>query len=51
MTASPLVLSVGPASSSIEEVLSFSAPNTAFPAVANPKTVYLCVFALLAPLR
>ncbi|WP_437980187.1 DUF1552 domain-containing protein [Sorangium sp. So ce117] len=38
--ASPLVLSVGPSSSSIKEVLSFSAPNTAFPAVVNPKTVY-----------
>ncbi|WP_437635527.1 DUF1552 domain-containing protein [Sorangium sp. So ce854] len=38
--ASPLVLSVGPSSTSIKEVLSFSAPNTAFPAVVNPKTVY-----------
>jgi len=36
----PLVLSVGAASTSIKEVLSFSAPNTAFPAVVNPTTVY-----------
>jgi hypothetical protein len=38
--ASPLVLSVGSSSTSIKEVLSFSAPNTAFPAVVNPKTLY-----------
>lgn len=38
--ASPLVLSVGSASTNIKEVVSFSGPNTAFPAVANPKTVY-----------
>jgi hypothetical protein len=38
--AAPLVLSVGAASTNIKEVVSFSAPNTAFPAVVNPKTVY-----------
>lgn len=38
--AQPLVLSVGAASTKIKEVLSFSAPNTAFPANVNPKTVY-----------
>lgn len=38
--ASPLVLSVGTASTNIKEVVSFSAPNTPFPAVVNPKTVY-----------
>jgi len=37
---SPLVLSVGAASTKIKEVLSFSAPNTAFPANVNPQTVY-----------
>jgi hypothetical protein len=36
----PLVLSVGAASTKIKEVLSFSAPNTAFPAIVNPQTVY-----------
>ncbi|MFZ5896067.1 MAG: DUF1552 domain-containing protein [Myxococcota bacterium] len=36
----PLVLSVGAASTSIKEVLSFSGPNTAFPAIVNPTTVY-----------
>jgi len=36
----PLVLSVGAASTKIKEVLSFSAPNTAFPANVNPQTVY-----------
>jgi len=36
----PLVLGVGAASSSIKEVLSFSAPETAFPANVNPQTVY-----------
>src|SRR6185312_14980610 len=36
----PLVLSVGAASTSIKEVLSFSAANTAFPATVNPTTVY-----------
>ncbi|MEI9942488.1 MAG: DUF1552 domain-containing protein [Pseudomonadota bacterium] len=38
--ATPLVLSVGAASTKIKEVLSFSAPNTAFPANVNPQTVY-----------
>jgi hypothetical protein len=38
--AAPLVLSVGAASTSIKEVLSFSAANTAFPATVNPTTVY-----------
>lgn len=38
--ASPLVLGVGAASTSIKEILSFSAPNTAFPANVNPQTVY-----------
>jgi Protein of unknown function (DUF1552) len=37
---SPLVLSVGAASTKIKEILSFSAPNTAFPANVNPQTVY-----------
>src|SRR5688572_30191599 len=36
----PLVLSVGAASTSIKEVLSFSAPTTPFPANVNPLTVY-----------
>lgn len=36
----PLVLSVGAASTSIKEILSFSAPGTAFPAIVNPTTVY-----------
>jgi hypothetical protein len=36
----PLVLGVGAASTSIKEVLSFSGPNTAFPANTNPQTVY-----------
>jgi len=38
--ATPLVLSVGAASTKIKEVLSFSGPNTAFPANVNPQTVY-----------
>jgi len=38
--ASPLVLSVGAASTQIKEVVSFSAPGTAFPATVNPLTVY-----------
>lgn len=38
--ASPLVLGVGAASTSIKEVLSFSGPETAFPANTNPQTVY-----------
>src|SRR6478609_430528 len=38
--STPLVLSVGAASTKIKEVLSFSAPNTAFPANVNPQTVY-----------
>jgi hypothetical protein len=37
---SPLVLSVGAASTSIKEILSFSAAGTAFPAIVNPTTVY-----------
>ena len=37
---SPLVLSVGAASTKIKEILSFSAANTAFPANVNPQTVY-----------
>jgi hypothetical protein len=36
----PLVLSVGAASTQIKEVISFSAPNTAFPANVNPQTVF-----------
>lgn len=36
----PLVLGVGAASTLIKEVLSFSGPNTAFPANVNPQTVY-----------
>jgi hypothetical protein len=36
----PLVLSVGAASTSIKEILSFSAPGKAFPATVNPQTVY-----------
>jgi len=36
----PLVLSVGAASTSIKELVSFSAPGTAFPAIVNPMTVY-----------
>jgi len=36
----PLVLGVGAASTSIKEVLSFSGPETAFPANVNPQTVY-----------
>jgi hypothetical protein len=36
----PLVLSVGAASTSIKEILSFSAPTTPFPANVNPLTVY-----------
>lgn len=38
--ADPLVLGVGAASTSIKEVLSFSAAETAFPANVNPQTVY-----------
>jgi hypothetical protein len=34
------VLSVGAASTAIKEILSFSAPGTAFPATVNPVTVY-----------
>ena len=34
------MLTVGSASTSIKEVLSFSAPGTAFPATANPTTLY-----------
>lgn len=36
----PLVLSVGAASTKIKEVISFSAPNTAFPANVSPQTVF-----------
>src|SRR6185503_12530265 len=36
----PLVLSVGATSTSIKEILSFSGPGTAFPAIVNPTTVY-----------
>jgi hypothetical protein len=36
----PWVLSVGTASSNIKEVISFSGPNAAFPATANPTTIY-----------
>jgi hypothetical protein len=36
----PLVLSVGAASTKIKEILSFSAPNTPFPATVNPQTIY-----------
>jgi hypothetical protein len=38
--AAPLVLSVGAASTKIKEIISFSAPNTAFPANVNPQTVF-----------
>lgn len=39
--ASPLVLSVaGGSGGSIKDILSFSAPNEAFPAQVNPRTVY-----------
>ena len=34
------MLSVGAASTAIKEILSFSAPGTAFPATVNPMTVY-----------
>jgi hypothetical protein len=36
----PLVLSVGAPSTLIKEVISFSAPNTAFPSNVNPQSVY-----------
>jgi len=36
----PLVLSVGAASTSIKEILSFSDAGVAFPAIVNPSTVY-----------
>lgn len=36
----PLVLSVGAPSTKVKEVISFSGPNTAFPANVNPKTVF-----------
>ena len=36
----PLVLSVGAASTRVKEVISFSAANTAFPANVNPQTVF-----------
>ena len=45
----PLVLSVGAASTKIKEVLSFSAPNTAFPANVNPQTVYNQLTGLFKP--
>jgi hypothetical protein len=47
--ATPLVLSVGAASTKIKEVLSFSAPNTAFPANVNPQTVYNQLTGLFKP--
>lgn len=47
--ASPLVLSVGQPSTSIKEVLSFSAPHTAFPAIVNPQTVYASLTGLGRP--
>ena len=34
------MLSVGAASTAIKEILSFSAPGTAFPATVNPVTIY-----------
>ena len=37
---SPLVLSVGAASTNIKEVISFSGKETAFPATVNPTTVF-----------
>lgn len=36
----PLVLSVGAASTKVKEVISFSGPNTPFPANVNPQTVF-----------
>ena len=36
----PLVLGVGAPSSSIKDVISFSAANTPFPAITNPQTVF-----------
>jgi hypothetical protein len=36
----PLVLSVGAASTQIKEIISFSDPGVAFPAIVNPTTVY-----------
>ncbi len=36
----PLVLSVGAASTRVKEVISFSGPNIAFPANVNPQTVF-----------
>ena len=36
----PWVLTVGSVSTSIKDVLSFSGPSTAFPATANPTTIY-----------
>jgi len=38
--AAPLVLGVGPSSSSIKDVISFSAPETAFPAIKSPDLIY-----------
>ena len=46
--AAPLVLSVGRASTSIKEVLSFSAPSTAFPANVSPLSVYNALTGKLA---
>ena len=37
---SPLVLSVGAASTNIKEVISFSGKETAFPATVNPSTIF-----------
>jgi hypothetical protein len=36
----PMVLGVGAPSSTIKDVISFSAPNTAFPAVTNPQNIF-----------
>ena len=36
----PLVLSVGAASTKVKEVISYSGPTTAFPANVNPQTVF-----------
>lgn len=41
--AAPLLLSVGRTSTSIKELLSFSAPGTPFPATVDPRTVYAAI--------
>ncbi len=38
--AKPLVLSVGPSSRSIKNLISFSGPEEPYPAITNPETVY-----------